>query len=70
MIKEKAVKILNILKEVDDFKNSQSLKRLQRKYLELNSKKNYKRDISNFITNTLKKSKSKFLILKNFNFLV
>ena len=46
MIKEKAVKILNILKEVDDFKNSQSLKRLQRKYLELNSKKNYKRDIS------------------------
>ena len=68
MIKEKVVKILNILKEVDDFKNFQSLKRLQRKYLELNLKKNYKRDISNFITNTLKKSK--FLILKNFNFLV
>jgi len=70
MTKEKAVKILNILKEVDDFKNFQSLKRLQRKYLELNLKKNYKRDMSNFITNTLEKSKSKFLILKNFNFLV
>ena len=69
MTKEKAVKILNILKEVDDSKNFQSLKRLQKKYLELNSKKNCKRgkrDMSNFITNTLEKVKIKIFNLEKF----